>query len=153
MSHIACTLGVFTHILRFRTTGEIMQASISADDDPFHGGHEPRTPLVKDKKGSDDAEYASGSHTHQPSFVEAKDTFANTSVLQTDAEVVNECRKDPPVKPGPGAHRMELLDYIKQQLDCYGKEPLLMNRYQLLGPDHRAAGGNLSLLASDAVAM
>jgi hypothetical protein len=69
------------------------------------------------------------------------DTLQNTSAQQTLPEASYESRKVPPVRPGPGAQRVELLEYIKQQLDCYGKEPLLMDRYQLLGPDHRATGG------------
>jgi hypothetical protein len=117
-----------------------MQKVIPANEDPFHSSHGPSTPSIADKKGS---EHARGIPSTQVELV--ADTFANSSVQQTDAEELHEVRKEPPVNPGPGAQRAELLEYIKQQLDCYGKEPLLMNRYQLLGPDQRAVGGDPSL--------
>jgi hypothetical protein len=117
-----------------------MQAHIPAKDDPFHSSHGPSTPSIGDQKPPLDVEHANSTSSQQELDV-AEDTFANTSVLHTAVEKLDEPRKDPPVNPGPGAKRAELLEYIKQQLDCYGKEPLLMNRYQLLGPDHRATGG------------
>jgi hypothetical protein len=118
-----------------------MQAHIPAKDDPFHSSHGPSTPSIGDKKPPVDVEHTSGTSSRQPELIAAEDTFANTSVLHTAVEKLHEPRKEPPVNPGPGAKSAELLEYIKQQLDCYGKEPLLMNRYQLLGPDHRATGG------------
>lgn len=69
------------------------------------------------------------------------DPFTRQSVQQTLTEAFHEPRKVPPVTLEPGAQRENVLEYIKQQLDCYGKEPLLIDRYQLLGPDHRATGG------------
>lgn len=40
-----------------------------------------------------------------------------------------------------GASTEEHLDYIKQQLDCFGPEHRLMDWYQLLGPAARRQGG------------
>ena len=71
------------------------------------------------------------------------DTFEQMSLQQTCIETAHRPRTEPPVPPGPGAAREAVLDYIKQQLDCFGTEPLLMNRFQLLGPCHRATGGAL----------
>jgi hypothetical protein len=121
-----------------------MQACIPAKDDPFHTSHQHTPPLTHNGKSSDTAKHASGLSLHPDLLETAKDTFTNSSVLLNDEEVFHEPRKEPPLNPGPGAQRIELLEYIKQQLDCYGKEPLLMNRYQLLGPDQRASGGALS---------
>jgi hypothetical protein len=81
-------------------------------------------------------------------LVNAQDTFSHTSVQQTFSEEPHKPRRDPPENPGPDAKRCVLLEYIKQQLDCYGKEPLLMDKYQLLGPDQRATGGAFSWLSS-----
>lgn len=74
---------------------------------------------------------------------EPDDTFDMWTWPQTSLETVHEPRKVPPVLPDAGAHKRELLNYIKQQLDCYGREPLLLDRYQLLGPEHRATGGTI----------
>jgi hypothetical protein len=97
------------------------------------------------KKRSIDTKHAFGHSSNRELLKTAKDTFSNSSVnnCSTDEEVFQMTRKVPPVHPGPRAPRVELLEYIKQQLDCYGKKPLLMNRYQLLGPDQRATGGLL----------
>jgi hypothetical protein len=117
-----------------KTSRESMQAYISAKCNPFHSTHGHASHSIEDNKRLEDAEPAS-------LVLEANDTFAHTSVLHTDVEVLHEPRKEPPAHPGPGAQRVEVLEYIKQQLDCYGKEPLLMDRYQLLGPEQRACGG------------
>ena len=46
-----------------------------------------------------------------------------------------------PVLPRAGCDTAQVLEYISQQLDCFAREPLLLGRYQLLGPRHRCAGG------------
>jgi hypothetical protein len=114
---------------------------------PFYSGDQGSTPSLLHATPSGSALHAGGYSSHSPGQLgTAQDTFFRTSVQQTVSSICHEPRKDPPVKPGPGAQRTEILEYIKQQLDCYGKEPLLMNQYHLLGPDHRATGGS-SLLA------
>jgi hypothetical protein len=122
-----------------------MQAHLPAMHDPFDINHEARVHSNDMEDGwisSGDAHHGkSHSSYSQEHPVVENDTFSNTSVEQTVTEVYTEPRKSPPIRPGPGANKADLLEYIKQQLDCYGKEPLLMNRYQLLGPDHRKAGG------------
>jgi hypothetical protein len=119
-----------------------VQECIPPEDDPFHVSHERSVPSIPEKTPSDGAQQASSSSSQAPELLIAiDDTFSCTSVQQTVAEVSHEPRKIPPVNPGPEAQRADLLEYIKQQLDCYGKEPLLIDRYQLLGPEHRATGG------------
>lgn len=51
-----------------------------------------------------------------------------------------------PVLPRAGCDTAQVLDYISQQLDCFGREPLLLGRYQLLGPRHRCTGGTSQAL-------
>jgi hypothetical protein len=121
-----------------------MQAYIPARNDPFHSSNESPLPPISKNTPADDAELSNSLFLRPELLAATKDTFANSSVLHTDTGLFHEPRKDPPINPGPGAQRVELLEYIKQQLDCFGKEPLLMNRYQLLGPDHRATGGDPS---------
>jgi hypothetical protein len=119
-----------------------MQAFASADYHPFSAKTDPNASFNQHGAPPGGAQYVSGRSGQPPGVhVAANDTFASPSVQQPIAEVSHQPRKEPPVVPGPGAQRMDLLDYIKQQLDCFGKEPLLMNRYQLLGPEHRATGG------------
>lgn len=55
-------------------------------------------------------------------------------------EDVHEPRTEPPKKPRSRAPTGEWLEYIQQQLDGYGPTPLLLNRYELLGPQHRCCG-------------
>jgi hypothetical protein len=76
---------------------------------------------------------------HQSSRV--ADTFSIMAAQPTVVENPHKARNHPPVHPRSGASKAELLDYIQQQLDCFGKEPLLIERFQLLGPSHRATGG------------
>jgi hypothetical protein len=119
-----------------------MQVQLQAKDDPFHIDHRGLAFQDEQKPPAGGAQSANSPSPHPVAVLSAlNDTFANTSVQQTVREVVHEPRKVPPVSPGPGSQRAELLEYIKQQLDCFGKTPLLMNRYQLLGPDHRVTGG------------
>jgi hypothetical protein len=117
-----------------------MQADILARNESLHSAH-PYTPLNHDKKPSDAAKHARDASLHPELLKTAKDTLSNSSVKITEAEASHETRNHPPAHPGPGAQRAELLEYINQQLDCFGKEPLLMDRYQLLGPNQRASGG------------
>jgi hypothetical protein len=119
-----------------------VQKEIPAQDDPFHINHEARVPASEEERASEGAVLAGDCSTRSPGLlVSANDTFSHTSVQKTVESVTFEPRKIPPVNPGPGARKADLLEYIKQQLDCYGKEPLLINRYQLLGPDYRKSGG------------
>jgi hypothetical protein len=117
-----------------------MQANTTARQDSLHKGSELSAHQIGSRKVP---EHVRGS-LEIPATV--RDTFENPSVQQADTRVLHEPRKVAPVHPGPRAQRAELLEYIKQQLDCYGNEPLLMNRYQLLGPDQRATGGELRFL-------
>jgi hypothetical protein len=119
-----------------------MQAFAPADYHPFDASNEACAPVNQQGPPLDGTKYASNGSSRSPGAPGAElDTFSCTSVQQTISEVTHQPRKNPPVVPGPGAQRIDLLEYIKQQLDCFGTEPLLMNRYQLLGPDHRATGG------------
>jgi hypothetical protein len=133
------------HIASIKTHLRSMRTLIQANLDPYHGSLGLSAYSAQKTKPHDNVELVQGPSLHPEPLAAARDTFANTSVQQMDVKVFHEPRKDPPVKPGQGAQRGELLEYIKQQLDCYGKEPLLMNCYQLLGPDQRAAGGAFSL--------
>jgi hypothetical protein len=122
---------------------ECMQANTTARQDSLRKGSELSAHQSGSRKVPDDPEHVRGSPEIPATMT---DTFENPSVQQADTRVLHEPRKEAPVHPGPRAQRAELLEYIKQQLDCYGKEPLLMNRYQLLGPDQRATGGTLRYL-------
>lgn len=51
-----------------------------------------------------------------------------------------------PNVPPSGCSISEVLEYITQQLDAFGKEHLLLGKYQLLGPRHRFSGGKLLVL-------
>lgn len=76
------------------------------------------------------------------------DTFEMTSVQQLIHEGNHEARTEPPVVPGPHAEKREVLEYIHQQLDCFGREPLLLDQYEVLGPSHRATGGIVAMLGA-----
>lgn len=79
----------------------------------------------------------------QSAHSDSQDTFDRATWQATVVEVSHMPRQQPPVDPGPGASTAQVLEYIKQQLDCFGREPLLLDRYQLLGPEHRVTGGVL----------
>lgn len=71
-------------------------------------------------------------------------TFQNASVFGASGlEESFMPRLIAPIRPPAKCDTSQVLDYIKQQLDCFGKEPLLLGRYQLLGPKHRCTGGVL----------
>jgi hypothetical protein len=83
-------------------------------------------------------------YTPAPDEHSMNDTFSRTSAQQSSVNAPHEPRKEPPVKPANGAKKWEMLEYIAQQLDCFGKAPLLLDRYELLGPDEREKGGVFS---------
>ena len=61
--------------------------------------------------------------------------------LKMELEDVHEPRTEPPKKPRAHASTSAWLEYIQQQLDGYGPTPLLIKRFELLGPNHRCCGG------------
>jgi hypothetical protein len=63
--------------------------------------------------------------------------------FKTELEDVHEPRMEPPKKPGSRAPTAAWVEYISQQLDGYGPTPLLVNKFELLGPNHRCRGSTL----------
>jgi hypothetical protein len=119
-----------------------IQARIPTRDDPFHSGHRSSEPSMRENRSFNSSQHASVQSSRISELpVTADDTFAYSTFMPTDEDVPHEPRTEPPVIPGPGAPRADIMEYIKQQLDCFGKEDLLRNRFQLLGPAHRATGG------------
>jgi hypothetical protein len=119
-----------------------MQEHLTVNDDPLYISNSAFVSAIQEKSPSGGAQPGSSRSLSTPELLNAVcDTFSNTSVRRTAADISHDPRRCPPVSPSSGAQRWELLEYIKQQLDCYGKEPLLMDRYQLLGPDNRKIGG------------
>jgi hypothetical protein len=121
---------------------EQTQAHVPARNAPLQSTHQSSASWAKENNLVDSAQYSSEQSSRAAELgLASNETFAYSSFQETIEELPHEPRKEPPVNPGEGAPRAEMLEYIRQQLDCYGKEPLLRNRYQLLGPAHRATGG------------
>jgi hypothetical protein len=121
---------------------EQIQARTPTRDDPFNSDHLSSQPSMRKNRSFDSTQHASVKSSRVSELpVTAEDTSAFSSFTPTDREVSHEPRTEPPVPPVPGARRAEIMEYMKQQLDCFGKEVLLRNRFQLLGPAHRATGG------------
>jgi hypothetical protein len=119
-----------------------MQAHVPTRDDPFHSAHRSSEPGRRGNGSFASAKHSSGQSSQVEELpMRVEDTYSYATFMQTDEDVPHKPRTDPPVSPGPGAPRADILEYIKQQLDCFGKDPLLRNRFQLLGPAHRATGG------------
>jgi hypothetical protein len=121
---------------------EQIQAQTPTRDDAFHSDHLSSQPSIRKNGSFDSTQHASVKSSRiSDLLVTAEDTSAYSNLTPTDREVPHEPRTEPPVTPVPGAPRADVMEYMKQQLDCYGKEVLLLNRFQLLGPAHRATGG------------
>lgn len=50
-------------------------------------------------------------------------------------------RTEPPVATATGATKAQHLQHISQQLDCFGPNDMLLEKYILLGPEERRRGG------------
>ena len=49
--------------------------------------------------------------------------------------------------PGDTADADTKLDFLQLQLNCFGRDEVVLERYQLLGPTHRRQGGVLRAVA------
>lgn len=69
------------------------------------------------------------------------DTFANMTAQGTVVAEKWEPRTQPPVPPTTPGDKAEVFRYMKEQLDCFGKQHNLLGRYHIMGPTERRAGG------------